>query len=92
MPAFYLCKVMAAGGTAAFALSEYRRHIWADMQAIWVVWIPAQLINFSVSPARGVTRDLPPHGRSDVPMLHATAGRPQSLCSEHYQGLDHDLV
>ncbi|KNC50766.1 peroxisomal membrane family protein [Thecamonas trahens ATCC 50062] len=49
-PAFYGTKVLVNGGSVAQARAEYVGNLPSDMVALWKIWVPATIINFTVSP------------------------------------------
>jgi len=49
-PCFYITKAIVTGGTLQNAKENYKKNIFDDMVALWKVWIPATIINFTVSP------------------------------------------
>ena len=53
LPTYYTTKEIINGaGTRAFGngIQTWKSNFWADMNASWKIWIPAQLINFSMMP------------------------------------------
>jgi glycine cleavage system regulatory protein len=49
-PAFYFVKTLVQGGTTSDAFSLYKSNIKEDMLALWKVWVPATIVNFTFSP------------------------------------------
>mmetsp|Transcript_8372 Transcript_8372/g.20845 ORF Transcript_8372/g.20845 Transcript_8372/m.20845 type:complete len:245 (-) Transcript_8372:771-1505(-) len=49
-PCFYLLRGGMAGEAPAESLGKYKVDAWENMKALWAVWVPAQLVNFSVVP------------------------------------------
>lgn len=52
-PAFYLTKEFVTSGgkpDVDSALSTWRHNFWPDLYALWQVWVPATLFNFTFSP------------------------------------------
>jgi hypothetical protein len=48
-PAFYFVKTLVQGGTTSDAFSLYKSNIKEDMLALWKVWVPATIVNFTFS-------------------------------------------
>ncbi|KAJ8598696.1 hypothetical protein CTAYLR_003109 [Chrysophaeum taylorii] len=49
-PAFYATKELVTRGNVELALSKWKENFWADLQALWQVWVPATILNFAFSP------------------------------------------
>ena len=50
-PLFYLFKDAASGCFAIRkTLAQYRRELWPQLRLLWMVWIPANLVSFSLVP------------------------------------------
>jgi len=50
-PCYYLFKDAAAGCfNLRNTLAQYRREFWPQMRLLWAVWIPTQLVSFSLVP------------------------------------------
>jgi len=49
-PVFYSLKEVVAGGSAWTGLMRFRENYKEDMVALWKVWVPATIINFTFSP------------------------------------------
>lgn len=49
-PAFYLLRGAMEGRTASSSLSKCRKDMWDNVKHLWTIWVPAQLINFSLVP------------------------------------------
>jgi hypothetical protein len=49
-PCFYMMKEYIDGQPLVNGIHRYRKNLYEDVPAIWAVWVPAQLINFSFSP------------------------------------------
>ncbi len=49
-PCFYTTQSLLEGGTLADGLARFRANVREDLPAIWSVWVPAQIVNFGVSP------------------------------------------
>ena len=49
-PVFYSIKEVVAGNTVMDGLTKYRGNMSEDMVALWKVWVPATIINFSFCP------------------------------------------
>ena len=43
-------KEVVGGGTVGGGLAKYRENWWEDLQALWKVWVPATMFNFTFSP------------------------------------------
>jgi hypothetical protein len=41
---------MVEGRPLSESLADYREHLWENCKALWTIWVPAQLVNFSVVP------------------------------------------
>ena len=50
LPSFYVYKSLASGQDAAAGLREYREEGLRVLQGCWGLWLPAQLLCFSVVP------------------------------------------
>jgi len=51
-PAFYALKYVAVKGEApSEAYARYSDELWCNCTALWTIWVPAQILNFSVVPA-----------------------------------------
>ena len=49
-PAFYATKLLVNGGTLSQAADQYRTNFSSDLLALWKLWVPATIINFTLSP------------------------------------------
>uniref|UniRef100_A0A7S0V9X4 Peroxisomal membrane protein n=1 Tax=Polytomella parva TaxID=51329 RepID=A0A7S0V9X4_9CHLO len=49
-PCFYLLKGFLEGRPVADTFERYREDLWENLKALWTIWVPAQLFNFSVVP------------------------------------------
>lgn len=49
-PAFYLLRGAMAGEAPTESLGKYKSDVWVNLKALWMVWVPAQLVNFSMVP------------------------------------------
>lgn len=50
-PVFYSIKALAYNQPVyEYATTKYKNEIWDTVRALWCVWVPAQVINFSVVP------------------------------------------
>ena len=49
-PVFYSLKEVVNGGTVGGGLSKYANNYAEDLPALWKLWLPATIINFSVMP------------------------------------------
>ncbi|EFJ42322.1 hypothetical protein VOLCADRAFT_107297 [Volvox carteri f. nagariensis] len=49
-PSFYTLKGMVEGKPLSESMSEYREHLWDNCKALWMIWVPAQMVNFTVVP------------------------------------------
>jgi len=49
-PCFYLTKALVTGAPLQSAVESYKNNISTDMVALWKIWVPATIINFTVSP------------------------------------------
>ena len=49
-PAFYLLKGAAEGRPAGASLAACRAELWDNCKALWMIWVPAQTVNFTVVP------------------------------------------
>jgi hypothetical protein len=38
------------GRSPAAIFERYRNELWENCKALWTIWVPAQLVNFSVVP------------------------------------------
>lgn len=38
------------GEAPATSLSKYQADAWENLKALWMLWVPAQLVNFSIVP------------------------------------------
>lgn len=52
-PTFYACKEILAGGAPVDGLRKYQVNWAEDCTALWKLWIPVMLVNFSVMPMWG---------------------------------------
>eukprot|EP00892_Ulva_mutabilis_P003305 jgi/Ulvmu1/1346/UM011_0074.1 len=51
-PTFYVLKYsLVQGEPTDLAIERYWEELWPNCQALWMIWVPAQLVNFSVVPA-----------------------------------------
>lgn len=32
------------------SINDYREHLWENCKALWMIWVPAQMVNFTVVP------------------------------------------
>lgn len=39
-----------AGQPWQVSLDKYAEDLWPNLKALWMLWVPAQLVNFSVVP------------------------------------------
>eukprot|EP00878_Enallax_costatus_P017191 GHUV01018048.1.p1 GENE.GHUV01018048.1~~GHUV01018048.1.p1 ORF type:complete len:164 (+),score=53.53 GHUV01018048.1:1038-1529(+) len=49
-PVFYGMKGYVEGRSPASIYEKYRADLWENCKALWTIWVPAQLVNFSVVP------------------------------------------
>jgi len=49
-PVFYSLKEVVGGGSVSDGLTKYSNNYKEDMVALWKVWVPATLFNFTFSP------------------------------------------
>jgi hypothetical protein len=49
-PVFYSMKGYVEGRSASEIYDKYRADLWENCKALWTIWVPAQLVNFSVVP------------------------------------------
>jgi protein Mpv17 len=49
-PVFYSMKGFVEGSSPAAVFERYRTELWENCKALWTIWVPAQLVNFSVVP------------------------------------------
>ena len=49
-PVFYSVKEVVGGGSISDGLAKYQKNIWEDLLALWKVWVPATMFNFTFSP------------------------------------------
>lgn len=43
-------KAVVSGKPLSSAVEKYKSEIWESVQALWKVWVPAQMINFAFVP------------------------------------------
>ncbi|PNG99930.1 Protein sym1 [Tetrabaena socialis] len=49
-PCFYSLKGMVEGRPWADSMADCHEHLWENCKALWMIWVPAQMINFTVVP------------------------------------------
>ena len=49
-PAFYSFKGLVEGRPWLSSMSKCRAELWENLKALWMIWVPAQLINFAFVP------------------------------------------
>mmetsp|Transcript_14406 Transcript_14406/g.25908 ORF Transcript_14406/g.25908 Transcript_14406/m.25908 type:complete len:418 (-) Transcript_14406:71-1324(-) len=49
-PCFYTMKEVVMGGTIADAKAKYTANCKEDIQALWKIWVPATIVNFTFMP------------------------------------------
>lgn len=49
-PCFYALKGMVEGRPMTESINDYREHLWENCKALWMIWVPAQMVNFTVVP------------------------------------------
>jgi protein Mpv17 len=49
-PVFYSMKGYVEGRSPAAIFERYQNELWENCKALWTIWVPAQLVNFSVVP------------------------------------------
>jgi glycine cleavage system regulatory protein len=49
-PVFYMLKTTVQGGTPWDGLTRYSSNVKEDLLALWKVWVPATILNFTFSP------------------------------------------
>jgi hypothetical protein len=47
---FYGMKGFVEGRSPQAIYEKYRTELWDNCKALWTIWVPAQLVNFSVVP------------------------------------------
>ena len=52
-PVFYVLKELVNGGEPIAGLQKYRQNIVEDLTALWKLWLPTTVINFSCLPMWG---------------------------------------
>lgn len=73
-PVFYSLKGYVEGAAPADIFQRYRNELWENCKALWTIWVPAQLVNFSVVPRHMRI----PFGESAATQL--AAGRMRWVC------------
>ncbi|GLI62624.1 hypothetical protein VaNZ11_005288 [Volvox africanus] len=49
-PCFYTLKGMVEGRPISESMADYSEHLWDNCKALWMIWVPAQMVNFTVVP------------------------------------------
>lgn len=49
-PAFYSLKGYVEGRPLEETYRKYREDLWENCKALWMIWVPAQMVNFTVVP------------------------------------------
>ncbi|GLC55817.1 hypothetical protein PLESTB_001032000 [Pleodorina starrii] len=49
-PSFYTLKGLVEGRPISDSMADYREHLWDNCKALWMIWVPAQMVNFTVVP------------------------------------------
>lgn len=49
-PAFYSLKGFVEGRPLEETYRKYREDLWENCKALWMIWVPAQMVNFTVVP------------------------------------------
>jgi hypothetical protein len=49
-PTFYLLKGAVEGRPLDVTIDKYKNELWDNCKALWLLWVPAQLVNFSMVP------------------------------------------
>lgn len=49
-PSFFAIKAAVSGQPLSSAVDKYRSEIWDSLKALWMVWVPAQFVNFAFVP------------------------------------------
>ncbi|KAG2489732.1 hypothetical protein HYH03_011839 [Edaphochlamys debaryana] len=49
-PCFYSLKGLVEGRPLAESMADYKEHMWENLKALWMIWVPAQMVNFTVVP------------------------------------------
>src|SRR5690349_13067821 len=49
-PVFYGMKGFVEGRSPSSIFEKYQADLWDNCKALWTIWVPAQLVNFSVVP------------------------------------------
>mmetsp|Transcript_30328 Transcript_30328/g.66513 ORF Transcript_30328/g.66513 Transcript_30328/m.66513 type:complete len:419 (-) Transcript_30328:464-1720(-) len=52
-PAFYSLKEVVNGGTPQMGIEKYRKNCTEDLLALWKLWVPSMIINFTFMPMYG---------------------------------------
>lgn len=49
-PAFYMLKGAVEGRALEDTVAKYRTELWDNLKACWMIWVPAQFVNFTLVP------------------------------------------
>lgn len=49
-PTFYLLKGAVEGRPLESSFEKYKTELWENCKALWMIWVPAQLVNFAFVP------------------------------------------
>ncbi|PNW87251.1 hypothetical protein CHLRE_02g115150v5 [Chlamydomonas reinhardtii] len=49
-PCFYSLKGLVEGKPLEESFADYKEHLWDNCKALWMIWVPAQMVNFTVVP------------------------------------------
>lgn len=52
-PVFYALKEVVNGGTVETGMTKYKTNYQEDLVALWKLWVPSMLVNFSLMPMYG---------------------------------------
>ena len=74
-PCFYLMKGWMEKRPLGNTLNKCRTEMWENLKSLWMVWVPFQIINFSVVPLHLRI----PYGKEGLPLpphVHAGSAPP----------------
>lgn len=49
-PCFYMLKGIVEGRPLSDSMADCREHLWDNCKALWMIWVPAQMVNFTIVP------------------------------------------
>jgi hypothetical protein len=49
-PVFYAMKGVVEDRPWASTFEKYKRDLWENCKALWMIWVPAQMVNFALVP------------------------------------------